>query len=354
MSGEGKLRTAHRIIIGDSRRMEEVGDRTIHLVVTSPPYPMIEMWDELFSSLNPEIEGALLNEDGALAYSLMNKELDKVWKEVDRVLTTGGIVCINVGDATRKIGGAFQLYPNHSSIIHRFEEMNYQVLPPIIWRKQTNKPNKYMGSGMLPSNAYVTLEHEYILIFRKGGNRSFDPEERENRRKSAYFWEERNVWFSDIWTDLKGISQEMGNDDLRERSAAYPFELAYRLISMYSIQGDTVLDPFLGTGTTIQAAVHTGRNSIGYELYAGFMKVIEDRIAEFRDVSRELAADRLERHAQFVEKRQAEKGNMKHRSLKYGFPVMTGQEKNILFPVVKRIERIEEGEFEVEYSHEVK
>ena len=108
---------------------------------------------------------------------------------------------------------------------------------------------------MYPGGAYVTLEHEYILILRKNGKRKFTTQpEKQNRRESAYFWEERNIWFSDIW-DLKGIRQDIQQKDIRTRSAAFPFELAYRLINMYSVFGDTILDPFLGTGTTIRVEV---------------------------------------------------------------------------------------------------
>ena len=131
-----------------------------------------------------------------------------------------------------------------------------------------------MGSGMLPAGAYVTLEHEYILILRKGGKREFKKEsDKQNRRESALFWEERNLWFSDIWFDIKGTPQTLGAQNLgdktaRKRSGAYPFELAHRLINMYSVKGDRVLDPFLGTGTTMAAAMAAGRNSVGYEMDA--------------------------------------------------------------------------------------
>lgn len=161
------MKTNHIINIGNSQNLDKIESESVNLVVTSPPYPMIEMWDETFSNLNPEIEVALQNEDGNQAYTLMHRELNKVWNEMDRVLTDGGIVCINIGDATRKLGNIFQLYSNHSRIISFFEEKGYQVLPDILWRKQSNKPNKFMGSGMLPPSAYITLEHEYILVFRK-------------------------------------------------------------------------------------------------------------------------------------------------------------------------------------------
>jgi site-specific DNA-methyltransferase (cytosine-N4-specific) len=186
------LKTNHQIIFKNSQDMEDIIS-PINLVVTSPPYPMIEMWDELFTTLNPVIGDCLSENESMKTCDLMHEELNKVWSEIDRGLVNGGIVCINIGDATRKIGDSFQLYSNHSKIIQYFEKLGYQVLPPIIWRKQSNKPNKFMGSGMLPPNAYVTLEHEYILIFRKKGNRSFSNLERDNRQGSAYFWEERNL-----------------------------------------------------------------------------------------------------------------------------------------------------------------
>lgn len=347
------MKTNHQIIFENSCNMKEIPSESVNLVVTSPPYPMIEMWDEQFSVLNTKIKNALQQEEGMRAYSLMHAELNKVWKEVDRVLAPGNIVCINVGDATRKLGDSFQLYANHSRITYYFEKMGYQVLPLIIWRKETNKPNKFMGSGMLPSNAYVTLEHEYILLFRKGTKRNFRPEERQNRQKSTYFWEERNVWFSDIWNDLKGVLQKLNHKDLRGRSAAYPFELAFRLINMYSVQGDTVLDPFIGTGTTMLAAMCSARNSIGYETDKNFREMINYRIEGLLSFSKEIVRDRLKKHIDFVEKRLTEKGELKHKSLKYGFMVMTNQEKNISFPSMSKIEKVNGNKFEVCYNEEV-
>jgi modification methylase len=330
--------TKHKVNIGNSQNLKEIENESVNLVVTSPPYPMIEMWDEVFGSLNQSITDALNNENGFEAYDLMNKELNKVWDEVDRVLTPGGIACINIGDATRKIGDSFQLYSNHSRIICYFEQMGYQVLPDILWRKQSNKPNKFMGSGMLPPNAYVTLEHEYILIFRKGGNRQFKKqEEKEERRDSAYFWEERNKWFSDVWEDVKGTSQIMKNKELRNRNGAYPFELAYRLINMYSVKGDMVLDPFLGTGTTIIASIASGRNSVGYEIDSNFKDFIIEGILDSKDSSNEYIYERIENHVKFVNKRIIEKGPLKHESDVYNFAVVTSQEKKSSFQYIDKI-----------------
>lgn len=344
------MKTFSKVIFGNSNNMKEVDDGSVHLMITSPPYPMIEMWDELFSELNPEIKKALDNFNGSKAYDLMNEELNKTWKEVDRTLAYGGIACVNIGDATRKIGDSFQLYANHSRITYYFEKMGYQVLPLILWRKTSNKPNKYMGSGMLPPNAYVTLEHEYILVFRKGGNRDFKHSEKESRQKSAYFWEERNEWFSDIWYNLSGVSQALNHKDTRERSAAFPFELAYRIINMYSTQGDTVLDPFLGTGTTTIAAMCTARNSIGYELNSNFSVLIDTRLDDILHFSNKIVSERLKKHVDFVKEREEQKGELKHQSLKYGFSVVTSQEKNLEFPIITKIQKVDEYKFSVEYT----
>ncbi|MFM6984984.1 MAG: DNA methyltransferase [Chitinophagaceae bacterium] len=128
-------------------------------------------------------------------FELMHQELDKVWKECFRVLTEGGFLCINIGDATRTINGNFKLYNNHSRIAQYCNSIGFNEMPCILWRKETNALNKFMGSGMLPCGAYVTLEHEYILIFRKGSKRDYRKEVDKNARKnSAFFWEERNAF----------------------------------------------------------------------------------------------------------------------------------------------------------------
>ncbi|MGB9844216.1 MAG: DNA-methyltransferase [Methanothermobacter tenebrarum] len=338
------MKTVHRIIFKNSKDMDEITNESVNFVLTSPPYPMIEIWDSLFSSFNPRIGEALEDGDGMRAYDLMHKELNSVWDEIDRVICPGGIVCINIGDATRKIGDSFKVYANHSRIIYYFEKKGYNILPLIIWKKHSNKPTKFMGSGMLPPNAYVTHEHEYILIFRKNGPRQFKTEkEKEKRRNSAYFWEERNEWFSDIWADLKGTPQKL--DDIERKTAAYPLRLAYRLISMYSIQGDTILDPFLGTGTTMIAAMCAARNSIGYEIDTKFKNIIEARIKEIKRLSRELIRERLKKHAKLIKMK-----NTRYRSKYYGFNVMTKQEQDILFQIIKEIRKDDGNRFEITYK----
>ena len=333
--------------------MTQIPTGSIDLVVTSPPYPMIEMWDEMFGEENQKIHEALDTENGALAFELMNQELDRIWNEVFRVLTDGGIACINIGDATRKIGQHFQLYPNHSRILHHCRSLGFQDLPCILWRKPSNAPNKFMGSGMLPPGAYVTLEHEYILILRKGGIKKFNTEEDKiNRRKSAFFWEERNVWFSDMWVGLTGVGQKISNlnDDLRKRSAAYPFELAYRLINMFSVKGDTVLDPFFGTGTTMIAAMVSARNSIGYEIEQNFSDLISDKTMDIVKFSEKQISKRLRDHKEFITSRLEAGKEIKYINHYYKFPVITRQEENLFLNTVQEITKIEDCKYEVKYN----
>ncbi len=325
------METTHRVVTGDSRSLSRLDDGSIELVVTSPPYPMIEMWDELFSDLNPEIADRLEADEGQAAFSLMHEELEQVWAEVGRVLVDGGIACINVGDATRKMDGSFRVFQNHSRVIDAFEALGFEPLPEILWRKPVNSGAKFMGSGMLPPNAYVTLEHEYVLVFRNGkDSRSFEPGA-ERRYNSAYFWEERNRWFSDVWTDINGAFQDLEGGELRERSAAYPFELPYRLINMYSVYGDTVLDPFWGTGTTSLAAMVAGRNSVGYELDDRFVQLFDERVDTVPEYSRTVIARRLDDHAEFVEERLAAGKDLEYRADNYDFPVTTKQEQPLQF-----------------------
>ena len=331
--------------------MAEVPSKSVDLIVTSPPYPMIEMWDETFSRQNPNVKDALDRSAGMVAYEMMHQELDLVWNEVYRVLKEGRFACINIGDATRTINGDFQLYTNHSRIQSYLQNLGFSSLPAILWRKQTNAPNKFMGSGMLPAGAYVTLEHEYILIARKGSKRVFDKaDEKQARRESAFFWEERNTWFSDIWFDIKGTQQELGNKDTRSRSAAYPFELAYRLINMYAAKADLVLDPFLGIGTTMAAAMASARNSIGLEIDSTLKKTIQS-IPEFiTDYANDYLQNRIEKHILFSAKWIRENGPMKYVNKRYGFPVMTAQEVELLLNDLVNIKEIDDNGFEVEYS----
>lgn len=346
------IHTTHYIYNQAAQNLQNITDGSIALVVTSPPYPMIEMWDDIMSQQNKAIGKALQANSGYLAFELMHEELQKIWIELYRVLEPGGIACINIGDATRTINKQFQLYSNHAKITNDCLNVGFSNLPNIIWRKPTNAPNKFMGSGMLPPGAYVTLEHEYILIFRKGNKRNFKKEPAKvNRRASSYFWEERNQWFSDVW-QFTGTKQQLKIAAKRERSAAYPFELAYRLISMFSVKGDTVLDPFAGTCTTTWAAIGTQRNSIAIEIdellsQAAFDIPLDSLQKQLNTYNQ----SRLAKHEQFVEERKQLKGQdaFKYLNQYHQTPVITKQEVQLQIPMLQSISKIDALTLEAGY-----
>jgi DNA modification methylase len=343
------METRHRIVTGDARSLSAVEDDAVELVVTSPPYPMIEMWDDLFADLDPAIGTRLDAGDGRAAFSLMHDALGAVWDEVERVLVDGGLACVNVGDATRKLDGSFRVYQNHSRVVDAFEERGFEPLPEILWRKPANSGAKFLGSGMLPPNAYVTLEHEYVLVFRNGTDHRRFASNDDRRYRSAYFWEERNEWFSDVWTDIRGDLQALETADTRDRSAAYPLELPYRLVNMYSVYGDTVLDPFWGTGTTTLAAMIAGRDSVGYELDPELRRAFDDRVDRVPDRSRAVVAARLADHEAFVAERRAEGHEFDYWAANYDVPVTTKQERSIQFYAVDDVRRTEDG-YRVSYD----
>jgi modification methylase len=343
------LETNHKIYFKNSANLDEVADESIDLMITSPPYPMIEMWDDIFSLQNPLIKDALHGKRGNLAYDLMHRELEKVWKQSYRILKNGAFACINIGDATRKGDDGFQLYPNYSRVLNCCMDLGFSPLPEILWKKQTNAPNKFLGSGMLPGGAYVTLEHEFILILRKGSKReSKTKEEKCNRLQSAFFYEERNAWFSDIWHDLKGTKQNNIDSKIRERSGAFPFELPYRLINMFSLKGETVLDPFLGTGTSMAAAMATARNSVGFEIDSNFKEQYKEKFRDIVKFSNEIIQNRLCDHRAFLEN-ERQKRTFRHNNKKYGFPVVTKQETEITFDMLSALTDQGNGQFKITY-----
>lgn len=327
----------HRIINTNGNNMNFIPDKSVNLIVTSPPYPMIEMWDKMFFEQDKRIENAFECSNYDCAFNLMHELLNQVWIECDRVLSDNGFICINIGDATRTFSDNFQLFSNHTKIIEFFTNIGYYALPDILWRKQSNSPNKFMGSGMYPAGAYVTYEHEYILIFRKGGKRTFDNNKRLLRQKSAYFWEERNIWFSDLW-DIKGISQKISKtNSSRNRSASFPLEIPFRLVNMYSIKGDTILDPFCGFGTTNIACMLSQRNSIGIEID----KAIYDEAILNLNIKKEdlnnIIHKRLNSHIDFIESLPLDSINKCYRNNIHGFLVKTQQEKNIEIQTIAKI-----------------
>lgn len=237
-----------RILRGDARRLDGIADASVHLVVTSPPYPMIPQWDALFRRL------------GATTYRAMLGVLEDAWRACHRVLVPGGILAINIGDALRTTDGAFRLWPNHAETLLAAERAGFRPLPYVLWKKPTNRPNAFLGSGFLPPNAYVTLDCEFVLLFRKGDLRRWTAHDRR-RAASRFSKAERDRWFSQIWGDVRGAPQKTAGG----RRAAFPLAIPERLVRMFSLLGDTVLDPFAGTGTTLEAASQCGRDAIGVE-----------------------------------------------------------------------------------------
>jgi modification methylase len=219
---------------------------------------MIPQWDELFRSL------------GASDYDGMLRVLAGAWAECKRVLVPGGILAVNIGDALRSVNGEFRLWPNPAETLVSASRVGLVPLPYVLWKKPTNRPNAFLGSGFLPPNAYVTLDCEFVLLFRKGKLRRF-PAHDAARLESRFSRAERDRWFSQVWTDIRGARQTSP----RGRSGAFPPELAERLVRMFSVKGDTVLDPFAGTGTTLWAAARWGRDTIGVEWDSDAYRALE-------------------------------------------------------------------------------
>ncbi len=251
-----------RIVHGDARELPGIGPATVHLVVTSPPYPMIPQWDAQFAEL------------GATTFAEMHDRLTEAWSACHRVLVPGGLLAINIGDGLRTTPGeGFRLWPNHAEVVARCTRIGFRPLPYLLWKKPINRPNAYLGSGFYPPNAYVTLDCEFILLFRKGDLRRF-PRLDARRQRSRYSRADRDIWFSQIW-EVRAARQNGANG---ERTGAFPPEIPARLVRMFSVEGDTVLDPFAGTGTTLRAAADLGRNAVGVELRP---ELVEKLRAEF-------------------------------------------------------------------------
>lgn len=329
--------TEHAIVVEDARTAA-LPEGSVDLIVTSPPYPMIEMWDGVFSEMDPSIETALANGDALTAFERMHTQLDRVWETVGNAVKDGGFICVNIGDATRTVDGVFQGFQNAARVIEAFREKGFHTLPRLYWQKPTNSGTAFMGSGTLPPNAYPTLEHEHILLFRKGEPKTFEPND-PDRYESAYFFEERNEWFSDHWDDVTGVSQsfiDVGSGEgshhvERDRTAAYPLEIPYRLINMFSLYGDVVLDPFGGTGTTTIASMLTGRNSVSVEIDPEVAQTIRDRVGTVPEQARRWIETRIDAHRQYIDSRKAEGNPVSYDAEHYPFGVVSQQERQIRF-----------------------
>jgi len=244
--------TIHRLIQGDARNLAFLDDESVHLVVTSPPYWNLKRYNE-----NPDQLGHVQD------YETFLGELEKVWRHVFRILVPGGrLVCV-VGDVcvARRDFGRHLVFPLHADICVICRRLGFDNLNPIIWHKISNASyevsngSKFLGKPYEP-NAIIKNDMEFILMQRKpGGYRKPTDAQRDASRISK---EEFNRWFQQIW-NIPGAST-------RHHPAPFPLELATRLVRMFSFSGDTVLDPFCGSGTTMVAAFRTGRNSIGIEI----------------------------------------------------------------------------------------
>lgn len=258
--------TNHRLIQGDARKFPYIKDESIHLIVTSPPY-----WNLKKYNVHKEQLGHIDD------YELFLSELNRVWLEAYRVLVPGGrLVCV-VGDVclSRKAYGRHVVVPLHADIAVNCRKIGFDNLNPIIWHKISNATyevegsTKFLGKPYEP-NAIIKNDIEFILMQRKPGG--YRKPTAQQRKASMIDKKDYGIWFQQFW-NITGASTKI-------HPAPFPFELAYRLVRMFSFVEDTVLDPFCGTGTTMLAALKTNRNSIGIEIDADYCKMAANRLKE--------------------------------------------------------------------------
>lgn len=259
--------TTHRLQLGDARQLDWIPAGSVHLVVTSPPYWTLKKYEAHEAQM-----GAIAN------YETFLNELDKVWEECARTLVAGGRICCVVGDVCipRKQGGRHYVMPLHADIQVRARKCGLDCLTPILWQKIANGVTEAQGNGAgfygkpYQPGAIIKNDVEYILFLRKGGEyRSPSPVQ---RALSMLNKSEMQNWMRSSWTDIRGESTRNGHP------APFPLSLAERLIKMFSFAGDTVLDPFVGTGTTSLAALNTGRNSIGVDIERKYLDQAHARL----------------------------------------------------------------------------
>lgn len=256
------MQTHHKIIIGDSRRMTELADESVHLVVTSPPYWQLKDYG------NGQQIG--FND----TYETYINNLNLVWSECHRVLAKGCRLCINIGDqfARSVYYGRYKVIPIRTEIIKFCETAGFDYMGAVIWQKvttcNTTGGATIMGSFPYPRNGILKLDYEFILIFKKQG--TAPTVSKEIKEQSRMTTEEWNQFFAGHW-NIPGERQD-------KHLAVFPEEIPARLIRMFTFVGDTVLDPFLGSGTTCLAARNRGRNSIGYEINPDYRKIIQDKL----------------------------------------------------------------------------
>jgi DNA modification methylase len=256
------FQNCHTIIIADSRAMPELPDESVHLVITSPPYWQLKDYDHASQIGFHDTYEEYIN------------NLNLVWKECLRVLHKGCRLCINIGDqfARSVYYGRYKVIPIRTEIIKFCETAGFDYMGAIIWKKvttcNTTGGATIMGSYPYPRNGIIKINYEFILLFKKPGT---PPKvSKSAKEKSALSVEEWNEYFSGHW-NFKGEKQD-------KHLAMFPEELPKRLIRMFSFEGETVLDPFLGSGTTSLAAKNLNRNSMGYEINESFLPIIKNKI----------------------------------------------------------------------------
>ena len=259
---EQRLKTIHKIINGDSRQMNLLPDKSVHLIITSPPYWQLKDYGtETQIGFHESYESYINN-------------LNLVWKESYRILHSGCRLCINIGDqfARSVYYGRYKVIPIRTEIIKFCETIGFDYMGAVIWQKvttcNTTGGATIMGSFPYPRNGILKIDYEFILLFKKQGN-SPTPS-KENKEKSVMTKEEWNTYFAGHW-NFAGAKQD-------GHIAMFPEELPARLIKMFSFIGETVFDPFLGSGTTSLAARNLGRNSIGYEINPDFIPIVKDKL----------------------------------------------------------------------------
>lgn len=263
--------TVHRIYRGDARIMEPVEDESVHLVVTSPPYFNLIDYDGATAD-----EGQLGDID---QYEQFLDELDAAWRRCFQALVPGGRLCVVVGDVclSRREAGRHHVLPLHADIGIRARQIGFDYLTPILWSKIANMTTEVGGAGAFlgkpyEPNAIIKNDVEYILLLRKPGR--YRKPTKAQRALSLLEPEEHSRWFRSVWTDVRGENRKAGHP------APFPSQLAYRLIKMFSFVGDTVLDPFWGTGSTTVAAIEAVRSSIGFDIEPTYLRMGRERLAQ--------------------------------------------------------------------------